>query len=218
MTQTRVIVADDHRILREGIRTLLLKHKDMAVVAEADNGRETVRLARELSPHVVIMDITMPGMNGMEATRQILAEQPEIKIIALSMHSDKRFVASMLNAGASGYLRKDCAADELIVAIGTVMRGEIHLSPKLIGVVAKDLAKVNSEGAEESDSVRLTSRENEVLQLLVEGKSTKQMAEILNISGKTIEKYRKSIMEKVNVRSLSELTKYAVREGITPLE
>ena len=217
MKQTRVIVADDHRILREGIRTLILRHKEMAVVAEAENGRETVRLARELSPDVIIMDITMPGMNGMEATRQILAEQPGIKVIALSMHSDKRFVANMLNAGASGYLRKDCAADELIEAIGTVMKGEIHLSPKIVGVVAKDFAKPG-EVLEEPDSVRLTSREHEVLQLLVEGKSTKEMADILDISGRTIEKYRKNIMEKVNVRSLSALTKYAIREGITPLE
>jgi two-component system, NarL family, response regulator NreC len=214
---TRVLIADDHKIVREGLKALIDKQESMQVVAEADNGLEAVRLARKLQPDVVIMDLGMPQMNGIEATREVTAREPGIKVIALSMHSDKRFVLQMIKAGASGYLLKDSAFEELITAIKTVVSNQSYLSPKITDVVIKDYLQTLSKGDVSAFSV-LTAREREVLQLLAEGRSTKEIAASLNVSVKTVETHRQQIMDKLNIRSVAELTKYAIREGLTSLE
>ncbi len=213
----KILLADDHKIIREGLRALIEKQSDMEVAAEAEDGLETVKLARKLSPDIVIMDIGMPGMNGIDATRQIVAEDNNIRVIALSMHSDRRFVLQMLKAGASGYLLKDSAFEELVIAIHTIMKKQPYLSPKVTDVVVKEYLHNLSKNESTAFSI-LTVREREVLQLIAEGKSTKQIASILNISVKTIETHRQQVMEKVGVHSIAELTKYAIREGLTSLE
>lgn len=203
--------------MREGLRTLIEKQPDMEVVAEAENGRMAVQLARKLFPGVVVMDIGMPDLNGIEATRQILADNPEVKVIALSMHSAKRFVVEMLKSGSSGYLLKDCAFEELALAIRTVIANQIYVSPGITDMMIKDYVH-NLSKTEFSVSSILTPREREVLQLLAEGKTTKQIAISLNVSVKTVETYRQQIMHKLNLHSVAELTRYAIREGITSLE
>ena len=212
-----IIIADDHQILRQGLKTLLEKEPDMEVVAEAEDGRKTVTLVREFTPHVVIMDVNMPDLNGIEATRQILSEYPEMKVIALSMHADRRFVINMLKAGAHGYLLKDCAFEELAQAIRLVMASKTYLSPGVAEIVVKDYVHRLPGPAQTAFSV-LTAREREVLQLMAEGKSTAQIAELLHISVKTVETHRQQIMHKLGMRSVAELTKYAIREGLTSLE
>jgi len=213
----RILLADDHKITRQGLRSLLDKEFDMEVVAEAEQGRTAVRLVRELSPQVVIMDVTMPDLNGVEAARQIVSEFPDVKIIALSMHSDSLFVTEMLRSGASGYLLKDCAFEELARAIRTVVAGKTYLSPSISGVVVNDYLHRLSK-ADFSGSEVLTDREREVLQLLAEGKSTKQIALKLHISVKTVETHRRQIMNKLDIYTVAELTKYAIRKGLTSLE
>jgi two-component system response regulator NreC len=213
----KIIVADDHKIVRQGLRTLLAAEPDMEVVAEADNGRTTLRLAKDLKPNVVIMDITMPDLNGIEATRQIVTESPQIKIIALSMHSDSLFVLNMLKAGASGYLLKDCALEELVKAIRTVVAQKTYLSPGISDIVIKDFVSGWSATGASAFSV-LTAREREVLQLMAEGRTTSQIADNLYVSTKTVEAHRKQIMDKLGIHSVAELTKYAIRQGLTSLE
>lgn len=213
----KILLADDHKITRQGLRSLLEKESDMEVVAEAEEGRTAVCLVRELSPDVVVMDVSMPDLNGMEATRQIVAELPNVKVIALSMHSDNLFVSEMLKSGASGYLLKDCAFEELARAIHVVVEGKTYLSPAISGVVVDDylhhLARTESTSSEV-----LTDREREVLQLIAEGNSTKQIALKLHISVKTVETHRRQIMSKLNIHTIAELTKYAIRQGLTSLE
>jgi DNA-binding NarL/FixJ family response regulator len=213
----KILIADDHRIMRSGLRSLLDKEPDMEVVAEAENGRMTVQLARKLSPHVVIMDITMPDLNGIEATRQIVSETPDIKVVALSMHSDDQFVVEMLDAGASGYLLKDCALTELCLAIRAVVANQNYLSPGIASIVVKDYLRELSK-AEAPVSSLLTPREREVLQLVAEGNTSKKIAARLHVSMKTVEAHRRQIMDKLNIHSVAELTKYAIRKGITSLE
>lgn len=215
--KTKIILADDHKIIREGLRSLLEKQLDMEVIAEAYDGLTTVRLVQKLLPDIVIMDIGMPDMNGIEATRQIMTETKGVKVIALSMHSDRRFVLQMLKVGASGYLLKDSAFEELISAIHTVMANQPYLSPKITDVVVKEYLH-GFPKKESTVFTILTAREREVLQLLAEGKTTKQIASALYISVKTIETHRQQIMEKLNMHSIAELTKYAIREGLTSLE
>jgi two-component system, NarL family, response regulator NreC len=213
----KILLADDHQIMRIGLRSLIEKQPDMEVVAEAQDGREALRYAAELRPDVVIMDIGMPGLNGIEATRQIIAENPHVKIIALSMHSDRRFVSGMLEAGAAGYLLKDCAFEELVYALKTISNNQTYLSPAITGIVIEDYVRQLS--SEESSALSvLTAREREVLQLLAEGKTTKQIAVSLHVSAKTIETHRSQIMEKLNIHSVAELTKFAIREGLTSLD
>ena len=191
----------------------------MEVVAEAEDGRMAVKLAEEMQPDVVIMDVGMPGLNGMEATRQILDRSPTIKVLALSMHSDRRFVLQMLSAGASGYLLKDCAFEELSRALPYMLSDQIYLSPRVAGVVVKDYMDHILKGAPATiSSVILSTREREIIQLIAEGKSTREIALDLNVSTKTVETHRRRVMEKLDVRSIAELTKYAVREGLTSLE
>jgi DNA-binding NarL/FixJ family response regulator len=213
----RILLADDHKIIREGLRSLLEKDPELEVIAEAGDGTTTVKLARKLKPEVVIMDITMPDLNGIEATRQIMAELLNVKVIALSMHSDRRFVVGMLKAGASGYLLKDCAFDELIHTVHTVVKNRTYLSPRITNIVVDDYLRHVSTTNSSVTSV-LTAREREVLQLLAEGKTTKQIADHLYLSVKTIETHRRQIMVKLDIHSIAELTKYALREGLTSLE
>ena len=216
-TQLRIILADDHNIVRQGLRSLIEKELGMSVVGEADNGRKTVQLAEELKPDLIIMDVSMPDLNGIEATHQITSEHPDIKVLGLSMHSDKRFVAGILKAGASGYLLKDCAFEEMAGAILAVAHGGTYLSPGVAGSVIQDYIRRLSE-TDYSPATVLTHREREVLQLLAEGFSTKLIAARLNLSVKTIETHRRQVMEKLNVHSIAELTKYAIREGLTSLD
>ena len=213
----KILLADDHRIMRSGLRSLLDKEPDMEVVAEAENGRMTVELARKLSPDVVLMDITMPDLNGIEASRQILAQVPDVKVVALSMHSDEQFVAEMLDAGASGYLLKDCAFEELCLAIRAVVANQHYLSPGVASIVVKDYRRELLR-TEPSIAPVLTAREREVLQLVAEGKSSKKIASLLYVSVKTVEAHRHQIMQKLNIYTVAELTKYAIRKGITSLE
>lgn len=213
----RILLADDHKITRQGLRSLLEKQQDMEVVAEAENGRIAVRLAAEMAPDVVIMDVTMPDLNGVEATRQIVETSPDIKVIALSMHSDATFVTEMLKSGAAGYLLKDCAFEELARAIRTVINDKTYLSPSISGVVVEDYIHRISK-TEFSGFDVLTDREREVLQLIAEGSSTKQIAIKLHISIKTVETHRRQIMSKLGIHTIAELTKYAIRKGLTSLE
>jgi len=215
--KTRILLADDHKIIRDGLRSLIEKHPEMEVVGEAENGRTTVKLAQELEPDVVIMDISMPDLNGIDATQQIVADVPDVKVIALSMHSDKRFVVGMFKAGACGYLLKDCAFDELEQAINTVLSDQTYLSPKIATVVIKNYVPHVSAQNTSAFSI-LSAREREVLQLLAEGKSTKQIASDLYLSIKTIETYRQKIMDKLDIHNLADLIKFAIREGLTSLE
>ncbi len=213
----KVVLADDHQIVRQGLRTLLALEADMEIMAEADNGRTTLRLVREHRPHVVIMDISMPDLNGIEATRQILDEFPDTKIIALSMHSDSLFVLNMIKAGATGYLLKDCALEELVKAIRIVVSNKTYLSPGVSDIVIKDFVNNWSSPGQTAFSV-LTAREREVLQLMAEGKTTNQIAYQLCLSVKTVEAHRKQTMNKLGIHSVAELTKYAIRQGLTSLE
>lgn len=214
---TRVLLADDHKILRQGLRTLLEQEEDIQVVGEADNGRLSVKLTAELAPDVVIMDVAMPDLNGIDATRRITEAEPKARVLALSMHSDGRYVRGMLQAGARGYILKDCAAEELTRAIRTVMADQVYVSPGVTGAIVNDYVRQLS-AAEVDETTVLTHREREVLQLLTEGGSTAQIAAELSVSVKTIETHRKHIMDKLGLRSIAELTKYAIREGITALD
>lgn len=212
-----ILLADDHKITRDGLKALLENQKNMTVVGEAENGRLAVRLAGELKPDVVVMDINMPELNGIEATRQIVAELPGTKIIALSMYSDKRYVVGMLKAGVSGYLLKNCAFDELVVAISAVMNNQNYMSQKIAGTVMKGYANI-LETSDSSPASQLSAREREVLQLIAEGMKTKDIADRIHVSIKTVETHRQQIMRKLNVTSVAELTKIALREGLTSLD
>ena len=214
---TRVLLVDDHAMIRQGLCSLLEKQPDIEVVGSVEDGRKAVDIARELAPDLVIMDISMPNLNGIDATRKIIGEMGDVKVIALSIHSSRHFVAEMLKAGASGYILKECLFDELVEAIKTVLNGGTYLSPKMTGVVIDDYVKRLSTQYQPGGPV-LNEREREVLQFLSEGKSTKQIALQLHVSSKTIESNRRNIMDKLGINSVAELTKYAVREGLTPLE
>lgn len=217
MTPTTVLLADDHRLFRDGLRNMLESAMDFRVIAETTNGPETVSAAIDKRPDVILMDISMPELNGIEATRRIVGECPAIKIVMLSMHSDTRFVTESLKAGAAGYLLKDCAFDEVLSALRAVRKGTIYLSGRISDSVIKDYVALAKSGPASAFSL-LSAREREVLQLLAEGRSTKETAAKLHVSVKTIETHRKQIMDKLGIHSVAELTKYAVREGLTPLE
>lgn len=212
-----ILLADDHQILRSGLKNLFTKQEDMEVVAEAEDGRAAVEMARKFSPRVVVMDISMPDLNGVEATRQIMAESPGTKIIALSVHSDRKYVSETLKAGAVGYLLKDAPFEELVLAVRTVASGKVYLSPRVANVVIDDYVRQGTAPNSSAYAV-LSPREREVLQLLAEGKATKEVAQHLQVSVKTVETHRAKIMDKLGMRSVAELTKYAIREGLTSLE
>jgi len=209
----KIVLAEDHQLIREGLRTLLEKELGMEVVGEAGDGEAAVQLARELLPDIVIMDVTMPGLDGIGATRQIMSELPSIKVIALSMYSNKLFVMDMFEAGASGYLLKECASVELEHAISAVLANEIYLSPKISGLVLN--GQMKRPLATRNPTAVLTKRECKVLQLLASGKSTKEIALMLNKSVQSVDAYRRQIMEKLDIHSVAGLTKYAIREGLT---
>jgi len=204
----RILLADDHKIIRDGLKSLLARQQDMQVIAEAEDGRTAVQLARELRPTIIVMDIAMPDLNGVEATRQVLELDPSIKIVALSMQSDGPVVRRMFQAGACAYLLKDCAFEELVQAIRTVLNGRTYLSPDIAGVVVRNLSTPDAASP-------LTAKEREVLQLIAEGKSTKEVASLLSVSIKTIDTHRQHIMDKLDIHNVAELTRYAIREGLT---
>jgi two-component system response regulator NreC len=212
----RVIVADDHELMREGLISMLAEEADFEVVGEAGNGRRAVELAGKLAPDVVVLDITMPDLNGVEAARIIHSRLPKVKIIALSMHQEHRLVMDMMKAGASGYLPKSCAFEELGRAIRCVSSGRMYLSPAVTAPVLGDLLK-HMELAKDPPGPVLTGREREVLQLVAEGKGTKQIAAKLHVSVNTVTRHRQHIMDKLDIRGVAELTKYAIREGISSL-
>lgn len=213
----RVLIADDHQLFRDGLRSLLQRSAGFTVVGEAGDGLEALRLCNELRPDIVLLDISMPGLNGVEATRRIAAEVPHTRVLILSMHADRRFVAETLRAGASGYLLKDSAFPEVVRAIQSAMEGHVFLSPAITDVVAQDFA-VRVPPPQNSAFQLLSPREREVLQLLAEGLATKEIADRLSVSAKTVETHRRQLMEKLGLHSVAELTKYAVREGLTPLD
>ncbi len=217
MRKIKILIADDHKITRQGLRSLLANESDMEVVAEADEGRAAVRLASQLKPDIVIMDVSMPELNGMEAARQITKSMPAVKVVALSMHSDNVYVTEMLKSGVCGYLLKDCAFEELASAIRSVVDGKTYLSPSISGVVVNGyLNRISNHDSDNSEV--LSDREREILQIIAEGKSTKQIALKLHISIKTVETHRRKIMNKLNMFNVAELTKYAIRKGLTSLD
>lgn len=212
----RILLVDDHQIMREGLRALLEKQSDMEVIDEAQNGKEAIKLARQLKPDVVVMDVNMPDTDGIDATRRIIKELSGTKIIALSMYPKKAFAAEMLRAGASGYVLKENTFDELVKAIKTVMAGEIYLCAKVASVVVDDY--VQGLNTKEAPALQLTEREREVLKMLADGKASKEIASIIDMSVQTVDACRRQIMDKLGVESIAELVKYAIREGITPLD
>ena len=213
----RIVLCDDHQIIREGLRSLLDKQSDMQVIGEGTNGNEAIKLAATHSPDVIVMDVAMPELNGIAATRRLREDQPQLKILALSMHSDRRFVTGMIKAGASGYLLKDCAFSELATAIRTVAAGGLYISPGIAGGVLQEFTH-HTQPHHKPQKIELSPREEEILQLIAEGRSTKDVAAALHISSKTVETHRTHIMQKLGVHNVAMLTKYAIREGFTSLE
>lgn len=209
----RIVLADDHVMFLSGLRALLEKQRDIEVIAEVRDGREAVKVAREKRPHLVIMDVSMPGMNGIEATRQITAELHGVKVLCLSMHASEKFVGEGFEGGASGYLLKECAFEEMLMAIRAVMANRTYVSPAVAGPMIDEYRTLRSVHA--SSLSRLTGREREVLQLVAEGHSTKDIAGRLHLSVKTIDTHRRRIMEKLTIHSVAGLTKYAIRYGLT---
>ena len=209
-------------MIRDGLRALIQSEDDLEVVAEAEDGRTAVTLAAELSPDVVVMDISMPDLNGIDATRQIKARHASVNVVALTAHADPRMVSSILAAGASGFLPKDAAFEELAVAIRTVVAKKVYLSPQIAGTVVQQFAggpQGNGTGSGNGGPFHaLTPREREVLQLMAEGKSTKGIAAALHVSVKTVETHRRQMMVKLDLQSVAEVTKYALREGLTSLK
>lgn len=207
----RILLTEDHGVMRSALRSLLDGNEDFLVVGEAGNGREMMALINKTAPDVVVMDINMPELNGIEATRQLHASNPHIKVLGLSVYSNGRMVSEMLNAGALGYVPKSCAASELLEAIRTVMKGKMYVSPEVLG----DFLDTRNRAAKgEGAYVKLTAREREVLQLIAEGNSTKEIAGKLHLSNPTIHTHRLHIMQKLNVCSIADLVRYAIREGI----
>lgn len=205
-----IVLVDDHKILRDGLKNIIQKKANLKIIGEASDGREAVKLCRKLNPNVVITDISMQDLNGIEATSQILKENPEIKVIGLSMHSNKKFIQSLFKAGGFGYLLKDGDSEELITAITVVMQNRKYLSKS---INQKYLSSIDDD----IDTAKLSSREIEVLQLIAEGNSSKEMGEKLFLSSKTVDVHKNNIMKKLNLFTIPELTKYAIREGLTDL-
>ena len=214
--KTKILLADDHKIMRAGLRSILEKQPDMEILGEAQNGLVALQLAKKLRPDLIIMDISMPDLNGIEATSRILAELSGLRVLALSMHADRGFLIKMLKAGASGYLLKDCASEELIDAVHVIMKNRLYISPAMVDDMVRGYVQMASREDLSAFSV-LTTRERDVLQRLAEGKSVKEIAHDLIISVKTVETFRHRIEDKLHLNSIAELTKYAIREGLTSL-
>ena len=215
MQKIQVLLADDHTVVRQGLRVLLEAEHDITVVAEAETGRQAVQLARKYSPDVVVMDIAMPGLNGLEATRQIMKESSKVKVLALSSYSDDEYVHQLTEAGAAGYLLKQTAAADLIKAVREARKGNAFFSPAISKRLLEQYREAFLNGAPVRKRTEvLTSREAEVLQLIAEGKSNKQIAAELCISIKTVEKHRQQVMNKLNIHDIAGLTRYAIAKGI----
>ena len=214
MRKTRVLLADDHQLMRSGVRLMLERETDLAVVGEACDGREAVALVKSLKPEVVVMDIGMPNLNGIEAARQMTEENPQLAIVMVSMHSDESYVLRALKAGARGYLLKDSAEADLIKAVHAVAGGKSFFSPAVSKLLLDDYVRKLKRSGTEDAYYLLTPREREVLQLIAEGKSNKDIANLLNLSVYTVESHRANLMEKLNLKGLPELILYAVRKGI----
>lgn len=212
----KVLMVDDHKIVRQGLCSLLKNEAGVEVIGETGDGRTAIKLARDLKPDVIIMDVNMPGMDGIDTTRRIVNDVPGVNIVALSMHSKKSFIVEMLRAGASGYVLKDRAFDELVRAIRAVMDGRRYLCPKATGIIVDNYVLEHPDKL--SSDALLTVREREILKMLAEGKPSKEVALILNIGTKTVDACRRRIMQKLNVQSIAELVKYAIREGLTSLD
>jgi DNA-binding NarL/FixJ family response regulator len=213
MKKIRVLLADDHTIVRKGLRSLLEDEANIQVVGEAEDGREAVRMTQQLLPDVVLMDISMPGLSGLEATRQIKERFPEVNVLVLTRHANEEYVLQILQAGASGYVVKKAAPAELMLAIQAVYRGDSFLSP----AISREVIEEYTRRAGANDYDRLTDREREVLQLIAEGRSNREIAELLHVSMKTVENHRANLMDKLGLRSVAELTRYAIRKGIISL-
>jgi two-component system, NarL family, response regulator NreC len=214
MSKTRILVADDHGIVRKGLRFLLDRQPDMEVIGEASDGREAVLLSEELTPHVVIMDVAMPQLNGIDATSQIIKNNPKVGIIMLSMHADESYLVRALSAGAKGYLLKDSAEVDLVRAVQVVAQGRPFFSPRIAQSLLEDYVRALQDRGLQDSYELLTDREREVLQLLAEGKSNKEVATILDLSTYTVETHRTNFMHKLNLHNTAEIVLYAVRKKI----
>jgi DNA-binding NarL/FixJ family response regulator len=215
-SKIRILIADDHTLLRQGIRSLIEDQADIVVVGEAEDGRSAVQLAHTLRPNVVLMDIAMPSLNGLEATRQIKREHPEIQVLVLTMYEHEEYFRQVLEAGASGYILKRAAASELLAAIHAVYNGEAVLSPSITRLVLEDYLRMDNK-AKENEPDALTGREREVLQLIAEGKTSREIAEILTLSVKTVQSHRTSLMQKLDLHDRGDLIKYAIQKKIIEL-
>lgn len=207
-----VLLADDHQMIREGLRMLLNSQAGMQVVGEAADGREAVELVKEHQPSVVVMDLNMPELNGVDATKKAIAARPGLKVVCLSAQTSRKTTNDVFAAGATGFVMKESAFDELARAIRTVVKGKVYVSPAIAGILIGDYVRASNP---RSDRAALSDREREVLQLISEGQTTKSIASRLDVSVKTVETHRRNLMQKLNVDSVAELTKYAIREGIT---
>ena len=214
MREIRVLLAEDHTIVRKGLRSLLDSEADIEVIGEAEDGRQAVEMAGELMPDVVLMDITMPSLNGFEATRQIKQRFPDVKVLVLTMHANEEYVFQILRAGASGYVVKKAAPTELVSAIRAVHRSESFLSPSISRTVIEEYIQQAEAMSRQDGYERLTPREREVLQLVAEGHSSREIAEVLSVSVKTVETHRANLMDKLGLHSVAELTQYAIRRGV----
>jgi DNA-binding NarL/FixJ family response regulator len=211
----KILIADDHQLFREGLITLLSESQEIEILAQTDNGKQTIDKAKKLNPDIVIMDIGMPLINGIEATGILHVEAPGIKVIALTMHAEKHFIKGMLEAGAYGYLFKNCAYDELIEAIHTVYSGKKYLSNDITEVIIHDY--IGQEKAAHSNETQLSEREQEILKLIAEGKSSREISDTLFISVKTVGTHKQHILEKLNLNSTADLVKYAIKKGLISL-
>lgn len=213
-----VAIVDDHEILRAGLKSLLDAEQDIEVIGEADNGQDAIRIVSEFKPDVVIMDVAMPDMNGIEATRIITERHDQARVLALSMHADRRFISEMIDAGASGYLLKECAIDELAFALRSIRKYDFYISPSVSNVILEKYLKPFEPDETLLDQTSLSGREREVLQLVADGWSTAAIADHFQLSVKTVETHRKHIMDKLNLHNIAGLTKFAIRCGLTGID
>ncbi len=218
MNKIRVILAEDHTIVRQGLRSLLEQSDDIEVIAEAEDGREAVNKTEQLKPDIVLMDISMPILNGIEATRQIKKKFPDIKVLILTMHTTEEYISQILHAGASGYLVKKSAHHELLSAIKAIQKGNSYLSPLVSKKVVDQYLQKTQDDIKQDRYEKLTTREREVLQLIAEGKANKEIAELLYLSVKTVETHKAHLMEKLNLHTTTDLIKYAIQKGIINIE
>lgn len=218
MNKIRVILAEDHTIVRQGLRALLEQSDDIEVIAEAEDGREAVNKTEQLKPDIVLMDISMPILNGIEATRQIKKKFPDIKVLILTMHTTEEYISQILHAGASGYLVKKSAHHELLSAIKAIQKGSSYLSPLVSKKVIDEYLQKTQDDIKQDRYEKLTTREREVLQLIAEGKANKEIAELLFLSVKTVETHKAHLMEKLNLHTTTDLIKYAIQKGIINTE